>query len=81
MKSLTKRSRKVCVVVFSRANYGRIKTVLKKIDEHPDLELLLVIGASALLWRFGNITELIERDGFEVAAKVYSIVEGESSNF
>ncbi len=70
--------RRVCVVVHSRANYGRIKSVLAAIREHPALELKLVVGASALLYRFGNVREVIERDGFVVDATVYTIVEGET---
>jgi UDP-hydrolysing UDP-N-acetyl-D-glucosamine 2-epimerase len=70
--------RKVCVVVNSRANYGRIKSVLRAVNDHPDLELQLVVGASALLWRFGNVAEQIRGDGFHINAVVYSIVEGEN---
>ena len=70
--------RKVCVVVNSRANYGRIKSVLRAVQENPDLELKLIAGASALLWRFGNVAEQIKSDGFHVDAVVYSIVEGEN---
>jgi len=70
--------RKVCVVVNSRANYGRIKSVMRAITEHADLELQLIIGASALLWRFGNVQDLIRADGFQPLATVYSIVEGET---
>ncbi|MBM3503028.1 MAG: UDP-N-acetylglucosamine 2-epimerase (hydrolyzing) [Alphaproteobacteria bacterium] len=78
MSHSTGSRRKICVVVNSRANYGRIKTVLRSITEHPRLELQLVIGASALLWRFGNVSEVIARDGFSPVATVYSIVEGET---
>lgn len=70
--------RKVCVVVNSRANYGRIKSVLRAISAHPDLELKLIVGASALLWRFGNVAEQIKADGYPINAVVYSIVEGEN---
>lgn len=70
--------RKVAVVVHSRANYGRIKSVLKAVHEHPDLELQLILGASALLHRYGNVRSVIEADGFQVAAAVYTIVEGET---
>jgi UDP-hydrolysing UDP-N-acetyl-D-glucosamine 2-epimerase len=70
--------RKVCVVVNSRANYGRIKSVLEAVKAHPKLELQLVTGASALLHRFGQVVDLIRRDGFEPCATVYSIVEGET---
>ncbi len=70
--------RKVCIVVNSRANYGRIKSVMTAVQNHPRLELQLIIGASALLSRFGNVAERIRDDGFEPSATVYSIVEGET---
>ena len=70
--------RKICVVINSRANYGRIKSVMEAIQEHPDLELKTIVGASALLHRFGQAVDVIRKDGFEPAAKVYSIVEGEN---
>ncbi len=72
------RKRHVCVVINSRANYGRIKSVLCAIQERPDLELQLVVGASALLHRFGEVNKIIEADGFTPSATVYSIVEGEN---
>ena len=70
--------RKICVVVLSRASYARIKSALKHIDRHPELELQLIVGASALLWRYGDIRETVKRDGFEIAGITYSIVEGEN---
>ena len=70
--------RKVCIVVNSRANYGRIKTVLRALADRPDVELQVIVGASALLHRFGNVREIIERDGFSINGTVYSIVEGEN---
>lgn len=70
--------RKVCVLVTARPSYSRIKTALKAIQEHPDLELQLVVAGSALLDRYGKVVKLIERDGFEIARKVYIIMEGEN---
>ena len=70
--------RKICVVVASRANYGRIKSVLRAIQEHPDLELQLIVGASALLHRFGKVVDLIKSDGFKIDATVYIVIEGEN---
>ena len=70
--------RKIAVVVASRANYGRIRSVLRAIDNHPKLELLLIVGASALLYRFGSVVELIEEDGFKISSKIYTVVEGET---
>jgi UDP-hydrolysing UDP-N-acetyl-D-glucosamine 2-epimerase len=70
--------RKVCVVVTARPTYSRIKSALKAIQDHPDLELQLVVGASALLNRYGTAVRYIEQDGFEVAARVYMVLEGEN---
>ncbi len=71
-------ARKICVIISSRAHYGRLKPLLKAIGSHPGLELQLVVGASALLERVGNPLKIIENDGFRVMAKVYTVVEGEN---
>ncbi|WP_119458561.1 UDP-N-acetylglucosamine 2-epimerase [Rhodospirillaceae bacterium SYSU D60014] len=70
--------RKVCVVVTARASYARIRSALEAIRQHPDLELQLVVAASALLDRYGNAVQVIEREGFRIDRKVYMIVEGEN---
>ena len=70
--------RKICVVVTARPSYARVKTALKAIEEHPDLELQLVIAGSALLDRYGNAISVIEEDGFNISEKVYNVLEGET---
>jgi UDP-hydrolysing UDP-N-acetyl-D-glucosamine 2-epimerase len=75
---MTVSRRKVCVVINSRANYGRIKSFLRAAQNHQGLELQLVAGASALLYRFGSAIDVMRRDGFEPDAIVHSIVEGET---
>lgn len=72
--------KKICVVVNSRANYGRIKSFLTAVQEHSDLELQLIVGASAMLYRFGAVIDIIRKDGFEPVSVVYSIVEGETTS-
>jgi UDP-hydrolysing UDP-N-acetyl-D-glucosamine 2-epimerase len=70
--------RRICVVVGSRANYSSIKSVMRAVEQHPDLKLQLVVGASALLDRFGSVVNVIEQDGFTPDARVNIIVEGET---
>lgn len=72
------RPRKICIVVASRANYARIKSVLAAVRDHPELELQLIASASALLVRFGNVVEVIEADGFRPKRRIHVIVEGEN---
>ncbi|MGI8402105.1 MAG: UDP-N-acetylglucosamine 2-epimerase [Gemmatimonadaceae bacterium] len=70
-------TRKVCVVVTARPSYSRIKTVLAAVKAHPDLELQLVVAASALLDRYGTAVDMITADGFKPSAKVHMVLEGE----
>ena len=51
---------------------------MKAIKAHPDLELQVVAGASALLDRYGMVSEVMERDGFEINARVFMLIEGET---
>lgn len=70
--------KKICIVVGSRANYSSIKSVMRAVKAHPDLELQLVAGASALLDRYGAVVDIMQRDGFEAVAKIFMLVEGET---
>ena len=70
--------RKICVVVTARASYARIKSALRAILVHPGLELQLVVAASAVLNRFGDAASFMEIDGFDITARVYSVIEGET---
>ncbi len=70
--------KKICVVVASRANYGRVKYLMKAIQDHPDLELQLIVGASTLLDRFGKAINVIRSDGFEPMRSIHYVLEGET---
>ena len=70
--------RNVCVFIGSRANYSSIKSVMRATKLHPDLKLQLIVGASALLDRFGSVVDVIQSDGFTPDARVTMIVEGET---
>jgi UDP-hydrolysing UDP-N-acetyl-D-glucosamine 2-epimerase len=70
--------KKICVVIGSRANYSSIKSAMRAIHNHPDLELQLIVGASAILDRYGAVINLIEEDGFTASARVHMLIEGET---
>jgi len=70
--------KKICVVVASRANYGRVKYLMKAIQAHPALELQLIVGASTLLDRFGQAINVIRSDGFEPLRSIHYVIEGET---
>lgn len=70
--------RKICVVVASRANYGRVKYLMKAIQSHPDLVLQVIVGASTLLERFGKAINVIKADGFVPVRSIHYVIEGET---
>lgn len=71
-------TRRICVVVTARPSYSRVRSALQAIAAHDDLELQLVVAASALLERYGSAVQAIERDGFEIRHRVYMVLEGEN---
>mgnify|MGYP000689227986 CR=1 FL=1 len=70
--------RKICIFIGSRANYSSIKSVMKSVQNHSELELQLILGTSAVLDRFGKVEKLIREDGFEPNFTFYNLVEGET---
>jgi len=70
--------KKICIFVGNRANYSSIKSVMTSIKEHPQLKLQLVLGASAVLSTYGNVQELIAKDGFKPDYVFHNLLEGES---
>lgn len=72
------KKRKICVVINSRPNYSRIKSFLYEAKKSKNIDLHILVGASALLSRFGEVIKIIKKDGFKVSQTVYSIVEGEN---
>lgn len=72
------KKRKICVVINNRANYARIKSVLTEIKKNKKLDLQIVLGSSAILQRYGEVSDIIKRDGFKINRKIYTLLEGEN---
>lgn len=70
--------RKVAVVVTARPSYSRVRSALEALRAHPGTELYLVAAASAILDRYGSVSERMEADGFEIAHRVHMQLEGET---
>lgn len=70
--------KKICAFIGSRANYGSLKSVLIEIKKSEGLDLTVIVGASALLDRYGSVINRIKEDGFEIDAYAHMQVEGET---
>jgi UDP-hydrolysing UDP-N-acetyl-D-glucosamine 2-epimerase len=69
----------VCIVVASRANYGRVRSVIHAVNNHKDLNLQLIVSGSAVLERFGNVSKIIQNEGIRIDKEFYHMVEGGNS--
>ena len=62
--------RSIGVVTVARSDYGHLRPVLAEIQHTPGLALALVVGGAHLSPRYGETVELIEKDGWPIAARV-----------
>ncbi len=62
--------RKLCVVTGSRAEYGLLRPVLKRIQEDKELILQIVVTGMHLDDRYGLTYQEIERDDFVIDEKI-----------
>ena len=61
---------KITVVLVDRANYGRLKPILKIMHNDSDIELKLICTGTMLLDRFGKAVNLVKNDGFNVSEEI-----------
>lgn len=73
---MTQPRRKVCVVLVDRANYGRLKPVIRAIAAQPALELQLLAAGTMVLERFDLPVQVVKQDGFRVDGEIYIELEG-----
>src|SRR3989344_7677465 len=74
--SNTKRKKKICFVITSAIHYARGKIILEELRRRKDIELQIVVGASAILPMYGDVIPLLKKDGFFCTAKVMMTMEG-----
>ena len=70
--------KKICVVINNRANYGRIHSFLDEAKNNKNVDLKIVLGSSATIQRFGDITNIIQKDGFKIYKKVYNQIDSDT---
>ena len=59
-------TRKIVYITGTRADYGLMQSVLKKIDNQPSLKLEIIITGMHLMHEFGRTYREVEKDGFIV---------------
>lgn len=70
--------RKVCVIITTRGNYAKMKSVIQNIQSQPSLELQLIVGGGAVLQKYGNIIDSMVGLEAQVDRVLHFLVEGEN---
>jgi UDP-hydrolysing UDP-N-acetyl-D-glucosamine 2-epimerase len=69
--------RRICFPITSRAYYGRSQLLIKKLHEHADIDLELMLGGSILLDKYSrHIADDIEAGGFTISTSLFNVIEG-----
>ena len=58
--------RKILYITGTRADYGLMQSVLRAIEEHPKLELELIVTGMHIMSEFGMTINEIKKDGFKI---------------
>ena len=70
--------KKICVVTGTRAEYGILKPLLRKVKEDNELELQLVVTGMHLSPEFGLTYKQIEEDNFRISEKVEILLSSDT---
>ena len=69
--------RRICFPITSRAYYGRSQLLIRKLHQHPAIELQLMLGGSILLDKYSrHIADDIKEGGFAISASLFNVIEG-----
>lgn len=70
--------RKIAVFTGTRAEYGLLQPLLYQLKERESCELQLLVGGTHWSPQFGSTFQFIERDGFEITAKLDFLLSSDS---
>jgi len=62
--------KKIVFVTGTRADYGKMKSIIRRVEESPELEAFIYITGMHLLERYGSTYVEVEKDGFRNIHKV-----------
>src|SRR5262245_21598266 len=69
---------RVCVVTGSRADYGLLYCLMKRLQSDHAFELQVAVTGMHLSPEFGQTQQAVEGDGFPVTAKVEMLLSSDS---
>lgn len=72
------KTRKICIVTGTRAEYGLLYWLMKSIKDDPNLELQIIVTGMHLSPEFGLTYKEIEKDGFPINRKIEMLLSADT---
>lgn len=72
--------KKICIVTGTRAEYGLLKPLIKRIKEEKQLQLQLLVTGMHLSPEFGLTYKQIEEDGFKIDEKIEILLSSDKDS-
>jgi len=72
------KKRKICLVITTRGNYAKMKSLIDLAIKDPSIELQLVIGGMVVLEKYGRLINQINKLNVKVIRQINFVVEGEN---
>lgn len=70
-----KEKKKILFITGTRADYGKLKTLMKKLDESPDFSVYVFVCGMHLSETFGSTYREVEKDGYEHIYVAYGLAQ------
>lgn len=71
---------KIAVVTATRAEYGILQPLIRKLDNDRDIELQLLVTGTHLSEKYGNTQKEIETDGFTIFKRFPILTDGNTTS-
>jgi len=68
--------RRICLIITSHIHYTRSRKIIRELRSRPDVDLRIVIGASAILPQYGDVLSSMEKDGVSYDERIIMTLAG-----
>ena len=71
-------NKKICCVITNRASYTKFKSLLKYLKKDSKINVQIVVASGVILEKYGNLDEVIKKDGFKITEKIHMLLESQT---
>lgn len=70
--------RKICIIITTRGNYAKMKSVIRELRNNNDTACQVIVGGGAILPEYGNFGATLRKQGIKIDRSIHYLVQGEN---